>query len=88
MSHTVFVIRLLRRRVSPQKKTTNKRICSVFMCVLGLWALTLRVHYGFLAIGLFVIFGDDTHLCKSRMTNKLCDIREQFFVLFVVKRQV
>ena len=58
------------------------------MRVLEPWTLTLRVHYGFLAIGLFVIFGDDTRLGKSRITNKVCDIREQFFLLFVVKRQV
>ena len=58
------------------------------MRVLELWALTLRVHYGFLAIGLFVIFGDDTRVGKSHITNKVCDIREQFIVLFVVKRQV
>ena len=77
ISHTLLVMRLLRRRVSLQKMT-NKRICSVLMRVLELWALTLRVHYGFLAEWLSVIFGGDTRLGKSRITNKVCDIRKHF----------
>ena len=58
------------------------------MRVLEICALTLRVHYGFLAEWLFVIFGGDTRLGKSCMTNKVCYIRKQLFVLFIVKRQV
>ena len=60
------------------------------MRVLELWALMLRVPYDFLAIGLFVIFWGDTRLGKSRITNKVCDIREYFFFfeLLIAQRQV
>ena len=62
---------------------TNTRICSVVIRVLEL--LYELLHKAQSALWLFVIFGADTRIGKGRKKDKVYDIREQCFVLFIVK---